>query len=82
MNLKPPLIDLLYQAMHAKIGIVVSTNNVTNLRAALYKVRREANDPDLADLTFSPSRTMPEQELWILKNESRFAETHTLPEEG
>lgn len=62
-----PLVELLYRALSAPIGIVVSTNDVKMLREKLYAVRREAQNPDLEALTFAPSRVNPDTELWIVR---------------
>jgi len=62
------LLDLLYQALNSPRGLIVTTTNVDALRQKLYRVRKE--DPDLACLSLTTSRTSPESELWIVKNES------------
>lgn len=59
--------ELLYQALASDLGIVVETNDVERTRAKLYAARREANDPALEILSFTPSRTSPETQLWIVK---------------
>ena len=61
-----PLIDILYKALRAEIGIVVRTNDPERLRQKLYAARKE--DEDLASLRITISRTSPENELWIVKN--------------
>lgn len=61
-----PLLAMLYEALSVEVGKVVSTSDVEHLRAQFYKVRREANDPELDCLSFIPSPTNPE-ELWIVK---------------
>lgn len=66
------MLELLYEALNSKFGIVVRTNDVERLRQQLYNVRKQ--DPDLAILSFLVSRTAPNSELWILKNESKDSE--------
>lgn len=63
-----PLIDLLYQAINSAHGIIVRTSDPERLRAKLYIERKK--DPSLKCLSFSISRTHPDQELIIVKNES------------
>lgn len=63
-----PLSDLLYQALHSDKGLVVKTNSPERLRAKLYVERKK--DDALACLSISISRTNPEEELYIVKNES------------
>lgn len=60
-----PLIDLLYQALNSKLGIVVSTDNPERLRQKLYAERKK--DPDLECLSITTSRTQPDREIWIVK---------------
>lgn len=62
------LVELLYRALDAEVGIAVRTSDVALLRNRLYLCRRQAQNPDFEALTFSPSRTNPESELWILRN--------------
>lgn len=63
-----PLIDLLYQALNSENGIVVRTNSPERLRAKLYVERKK--DSDFECLSFSISRTSPEEELYIVKTKS------------
>lgn len=62
------LVQFLYRALDAEVGIVVRTSDVNLLRNRLYTCRRQAQNPDFEALTFSPSRTAPTTELWIVKN--------------
>lgn len=62
---KEELQRLLYQALHSDIGIVVRCSpSFALVRQKLYAVRRELNDPALANLSFVEG---PDDELWILK---------------
>lgn len=64
--MNPPLIDILYQALNAKIGVVVRTSEPEKLRQKLYAERRK--DPDtFANLAIMLSRTSPESEIWVMK---------------
>lgn len=62
------LVELLYRALDAEVGIAVRTSDVQLLRNRLYLCRRQAQNPAFEALTFSPSRTNPDSELWILRN--------------
>jgi hypothetical protein len=59
-----PLLQLLYDALHAPLGIEVETNDPERLRQKLYPLRKA--DETFADLAFilSPFDT---QKLWIVK---------------
>lgn len=65
--MQPPLnlLELLYDALRAEVGIIVQTSNVERLRQKLYALRKE--DEDLAALSFIVSPTNPNAELWIVK---------------
>jgi hypothetical protein len=79
----PTLLDLLYRALHAEYGIVVTTNSIDRLRQKLYAVRRESGDEDLSLLSLVVSPTNPETELFILRRPNdRPTETHPEPEGG
>lgn len=58
------MIELLYQALHSHLGIVVRSSNRDLLRQRLYKLRK--SDPSLSVLSIT---TSPENEtdLWIVK---------------
>lgn len=58
------LIELLYAAYHADLGIVVETNDPEHLRQKLYPLRKE--NPDFEPLAFVISPLNP-QDLWIIK---------------
>jgi hypothetical protein len=59
------LLELLYEAYRAELGIIVQTNDPERLRQKLYAERKK--DPDLACLSFRISPTSPESELLIIK---------------
>jgi hypothetical protein len=61
---------ILYAAASAEIGIVVRTNDPVRARLALYKVRRELGDTELAKLQIRVSPTDSEHEIWIIRNAS------------
>jgi hypothetical protein len=64
-----PLIELLYQALHAERGIKVQviSPSVEAFRQKLYAARRESADPDLDALSFWISPINPAV-LWIGKS--------------
>jgi len=63
-------VTYLYQAMATKYGITIRTDNLTILRARLYKARAETKDPDLKVLQLRPDPKNPTTILWILKGEA------------
>lgn len=71
MNLN--LIELLYEALHSEVGIIVQTSDVEKLRQKLYPLRKESEE--LQVLSFIVSPTNPNSELWIVKNGERKGQT-------
>jgi len=61
------LLELLYEALRADVGIKVITDDVTALRQRLYALRKQ--DPDLAILSFIQSPINLNGELWIINRE-------------
>lgn len=59
--------EFLYRALEAPLGIKVTTNDPEGLRQKLYAARSKAQNPDFEALTFSPSRSKPQSELWIIR---------------
>jgi hypothetical protein len=59
------LLELLYDALRADIGVCVETNDPERLRMKLYAARKE--DPQLGVLSFIISPTNPTSDLWIIK---------------
>lgn len=67
-NSSPPsIVEHLYRALEAPIGIVVRSNNPELLRMKLYAARRDAMNPEFEALTIALSRSNPTTELWICK---------------
>ncbi len=74
---KAKLKEELYRALASPVGIILRTNDVNLLRQRLYTLRKE--DEALGVLSFSPSPTDPNGELWITHNDkdrSSTTETH------
>lgn len=61
----PSILELWYQALPEPFGIVVPTNSPERLKAKLYSVRKNANDPQLAELMILTSPGNPDGEIWI-----------------
>ena len=60
------LLEHWYAALHAKIGIVISTTHLETTVQQLYQARKAAGDPALAALSLVRSPVNPEH-IWILK---------------
>lgn len=60
-------LEFLYRALEARLGIVVRTSDPERLRTKLYAERRLAANPDFEVLSITPSRTSPNEELWIVR---------------
>jgi len=61
------MLELLYDALHADVGIRVATEEPTQLREKLYRERKK--DPDLRVLSIIQSPLNPTGELWIINKE-------------
>ncbi len=59
--------ELLYEALHSPLGLVVETEDVEKLRQKLYSVRRSVNAPELSVLSFVTSPLLPRTNLWIVR---------------
>lgn len=62
-------IEILYQALAAKIGVVVNTNDATRAKQKLYAARRKAEDPSLDELEIRVSPFKPETQLFVLRKD-------------
>jgi hypothetical protein len=60
------MLDLWYRALHAKIGVEVSCRDPDAVRSRLYKVRRDCQDADLAQISISLS-PFDADKLWLMK---------------
>ena len=60
-----PELELLYQALEAKYGIVVKVSDFHLASQRLYAARRKAEDTALNQLQFRRGIGDPEGELWI-----------------
>ncbi len=61
------LLEHLYDALHADIGIVIRTDNIELTRQKLYAIRK-AFTPEFDGLSFLVSPDDLKTELWIIKN--------------
>ena len=65
---KDVLLNLMYQALEAEIGIRVGVNAPDSIKAKFYQARQAAMDPELHKLSFKllhfPDRG---PEIWIFK---------------
>lgn len=60
-------LELLYQALAARFGVVVATSNMQLALGRLYAARKKSGDPALDGLTLRRSPFNPHNELWIVK---------------
>lgn len=60
------LLSILYTALAEPLGLVLRTSDTTRARAALYKARTEAGDPELQALQLRVS-PFPDGDLIIVK---------------
>lgn len=66
MSSQGPQLNHLYEALGSAFGVVVQCSHTEKARQAYYKLRKEAQDPDLESLSIVQSPTDPQQ-LWIVK---------------
>jgi hypothetical protein len=64
------LLEFLYRALDAKVGIAIKTSDPVRLRAKLYETRREAAQPAFEELSILISRAHPKSEVWIVRKTS------------
>lgn len=67
------LIEMLYKAVEAELGLIVETENPLALQQKLYGARKAQADPKLNKLSISVSRTNPRTQLWIVNNDKKQA---------
>lgn len=59
----------LYAALNAEYGVKITTSNPVQLRQKFYALKRD--NPEFEELAFLISPTDPENELWVIKKESK-----------
>jgi len=67
------LLEILYDALRSRFGVIVTTSNPEVCKAKLYALRRE--NPEFACLSFLVSPTDPGSSFWIIKKEPTDVET-------
>jgi hypothetical protein len=79
---QPPLIELLYAALHSPLGVRVESNNPELLRAKLYPVMKE--DEAFKALSLVLDRAAPSTHLLIVRkpNAEEVSEAHPEPPAG
>jgi hypothetical protein len=60
-------INLLYEALGSPLGVVIQTDNPEGLRAKLYRLRDQADDPMLKEISIVISPSMPASQVWLVK---------------
>lgn len=63
-------LNLWYEALGSALGVVIQTDNPEKLRAKLYRLREQANDPMLASISIVISPTNPESHVWLVKRKA------------
>lgn len=63
-------LNLWYEALGSSLGVVIETDNPEKLRAKLYRLREQANDPMLADISVVISPTVPARHVWLVKRQA------------
>lgn len=63
-------LTLWYEALGSTKGVVIQTDDPARCIQRLYKLRTEALDPDLADISIVQSPLIPGQ-LWLVKRKAK-----------
>jgi hypothetical protein len=66
------MLDLWYRALQSERGIEVICTSTEEVRARLYKLRREVQDADLASISICQS-PFDSDKLWLIKRTARDA---------
>jgi len=66
MDVKEPILNYWYRALASPLGGQLVVSDIDKARAKLYAVRREARDPDLDQISITPSPFDP-MKLWLRK---------------
>lgn len=67
-------LELMFDALHNPLGVVILTNSPERLRQRLYKIRKD-HAPTFDDIAFIISPTEADSQLWIIKK-------HHAPDSG
>lgn len=65
-EIKEPILNHWYRALHSERGVEVLCSDVESVRARLYAARKEARDPDLDQISISVS-PIDDGKLWLVK---------------
>jgi hypothetical protein len=68
---------ILWQALHAELGVEVATNDPELFKQRAYKVR--AQEPDLQTLSLRSCPTDPEGKVWITHQGQTEGQTRAKP---
>lgn len=68
MEVKEPILNHWYRALHSPMGVELSVSDAESVRARLYTARREAKDTDLDAVSVCASPFDP-MKLWLVKKE-------------
>ena len=67
---QPLTLEIWYLALGSPSGIVINVTDMDRAKQKLYKLRADAKDGDLEQLSIQTSPTTPNQ-LWIVKKDSK-----------
>lgn len=65
------LLECWYQAAASRFGIVLAVSDPNAAKQRLYQVRAKAADPTLAGISIRVSPVLPNEELWLVKQENK-----------
>lgn len=60
-------LELWYAALGSNLGVCIDTSHPEKLRQRLYKLRADAGDPLLDDISIIISPTVPGSHVWLVK---------------
>lgn len=68
MEVKEPVLNYWYRALHSPLGIELLCSDVDSVRARLYQARKDAQDVDLDRIAICLSPFDP-MKIWLIKKE-------------
>lgn len=66
MELKEPILNHWYRALHSPLGVELVVSDADSVRNRLYRARRDAQDSDLDQIAICSSPFDP-MKLWLVK---------------
>ena len=66
-----------YTALHSPLGVVLAVSDVPRAIQKLYQARQQSGDPELSGLSIRKSPLLPDEEVWLVKQQSKVSSDGT-----